>query len=50
MGIVQEAFVLDGNYPGGNCPRWELTWEQLSRWQLSEGGKGGVAIVQGANF
>ena len=44
-GIVQGAIVLDGNYPGGNClgdncPRWELTWEQLSRWQLPDGGKG----------
>ena len=36
-GIVQRAIVLGGNWPGDNCPRWQLSGGNCPRWQLSGG-------------
>ena len=36
-GIVQGAIDLGGNWPGDNCPRWQLSGGNCPRWQLSRG-------------
>ena len=35
--IAMKKEIVKGNFPGGNCPRWELSGGNCPRWQLSGG-------------